>query len=591
MPTVDGPLWCPRHNEERLKLYANYKAHHALLDTLVDNPACSDVTTILGCTALPLLKEWNDCLRLKYNLLTRCIEARVYFSERFFGNDMDFGHKAFWESLVKKRAEVERFLYYVETRAYQLILQAQNALWVLDRDSDAHDSGDCSGYEDESLARDASFHSIESARDAAIDDPLEAVLREKSVEFLEKIRSRLARYCCTPSTSRYHDERLEVIYAYVRRGIFTEPALMFLSQSYDSVMALLNDDNLDLVTLEKIWNAVKTLCVHDIRDAVDDVLRVNREGDYVMVLGGKVFKETSGEEWPLHAWGHMMAIYHCYSCLRTACKTMDEVIAMTRFALFSETALSQSCIKYEYGFDGAKELILAGFIPSDIPLSSPRHSIICTDSGSQSFGPMWEETKRNLSLYGSLSLNDAKAQAFVNGCIRHPDLMVMLRKGADGRVIRSRPVVWTSRKRHARSRSALASVPWEKTRDVVRCEDDDLEEAQPSGWNHEKIADCLMVVLVDSGEGNMGDFVRKLLEIWCQVYHVEDKKELYCALETTFVEAGELEQCTCGRHEITFTPSITQGDVMNAYESLWGTPPPPWLVENPNRFRLATDSF
>jgi len=115
------------------------------------------------------------------------------------------------------------------------------------------------------------------------------------------------------------------------------------------------------------------------------VLRVNREGDYVMVLGSKVFKETSSEEWPLHAWGH---IYHCYSCLRTACKTMDEVISMNRFALFSETALSQSCIKYEYGFDGAKELILAGFIPSDIPLSSPRHSIICVDSGSQSFRPM-----------------------------------------------------------------------------------------------------------------------------------------------------------------------------------------------------------
>ncbi|KAG0703558.1 hypothetical protein DFH29DRAFT_1068537 [Suillus ampliporus] len=590
VPTVDGALWCPRHNEERLKLYTNYKAHHALLDAFVDNPACNDFMTILACAALPLLKEWNDSLRLKYNLLSRCIEARVYFSERFFGNDMDFGHKAFWESLVKKRAEVERLMYYVETRAYQLILQSQNALWVLDREPDVHESADCSGYGDESLGRDASLHSIENDRGAAIEDPLEAVLREKAVEFLEKIRSRLARYCA-PSTSRYHDERLEVIYAYVRRAIFTEPALMFLSQSYDNVMALLSDDNLDLVTLEKIWNAVKTLCVHDIRDAVDDVLRANSEGDYVMVLGGKIFKDASGEEWPLHAWGHMMAIYQCYSCLRMTCKTTDEIIAITRFALFSQTPLTQGCLKYDYGFDGAKELLLAGFIPSDIPLSSPRHSIISTDNGSQSFGPIWEETKRNLSLYAALSLNDAKAQAFVNGCIRHPDLMVMLRKGADGRVIRSRPVVWTSRKRHARSRSALASVPWEKTRDVVRLQDDALEEAQPSGWSQEKIADCLMVVLVDGGEGNMGDFVRKLVEVWCQVYHVNDKEELYHALETPFVEAGELEKCSCDQHEVTFTLPTVCGEVMSAYESLWGTPPPSWLVENPNRFRLATDSF
>ncbi|KAG1799183.1 hypothetical protein EV424DRAFT_1352385 [Suillus variegatus] len=168
-----------------------------------------------------------------------------------------------------------------------------------------------------------------SDRDAAIDNPLDAALREKSVEILEKIR------------------------------IFTEPALTFLSQSYDCVMELLNDDNLDLVTLEKNWNAVKTLRVHDIRDAVDDVLRANKEDDYVMVLEPR--------------WG-------------------------------------------------AKELILAGFIPNNIPLSSPWHSIICTDSDSQLFGSMWKETKRNLFLYGSLSLDDAKAQAFVNGCIQHPEL-------------------------------------------------------------------------------------------------------------------------------------------------------------------------
>ncbi|OAX42210.1 hypothetical protein K503DRAFT_734032 [Rhizopogon vinicolor AM-OR11-026] len=503
---------------------------------------------------------------------------------------MDFGHKTFWASLVRKRAEIEGLMYHVEKRAYQLILQAQDALWVLDRDPDAHESVDCSGYDDESVRRDASFQSTDGDQGAVIEDPLETALREKAIEFREKIRSRLARYCA-PSTSKYHAERLEVISAYVRRAIFTESALMFLSQSYDSVMALLSDDNLDLVTLEKIWTAIKNSCVHDVRDAVDDVLRANDEGDYVMVLGGKVFKDASGEEWPLHAWGHMMAIYQCYSCLRSSCKTVDEIIALTRFVLFSQTSLSLSCLKYTNGFDGAKELILAGFIPRTIPLSSPRHSITCTDSGSYCAGPTWEETKSNLSLYGALSLNDPKAQAFVNACIRHPDLMVMVRKGAGGRVIRSRPVVWTSRKRRARSQSGLASVPWEKTHDVVHCQDGVLEAARPSGWKHQQIADCLMVVLVDGGEGNMGDFVRKLVEIWCRVYRVDDREELYCVLERPFVEAGELEKCTCCHHEITFTLPTIHGNVVSAYDSLWGTTPPPWLVENPNQFRLATDLF
>ncbi|OJA18282.1 hypothetical protein AZE42_05879 [Rhizopogon vesiculosus] len=602
LPTVDDALWCPRHNEERLKLYTNYKAHHALLDAVVDNAACNDAVAIMACTALLPLKEWNDCLRVKYNLLTRGsgLLLRVLFRQ---GHGMmrcaalyieykftcmayqDFGHKTFWASLVRKRAEIERLMYHVEKRAYQLILQAQNALWVLDRDLDAHESVDCSGYDDESVRRDASFQSTDGDQGTVIEDPLETALREKAIEFREKIRSRLVRYCA-PSASKYHAERLEVISAYVRRVIFTEPALMLLSQSYDSVMALLSDDNLDLVTLEKIWTAIKNSCVHDVRDAVDDVLRANDEGDYVMVLGVLFLPPLVLQDGTYLCVQFVSSIKCPYSTYR-----MDEIIAMTRFVLFSQTSLSLSCLKYANGFDGAKELILAGFIPRTIPLSSPRHSITCTDNGSYCPGPTWEETKSNLSLYGALSLNDPKAQAFVNACIRHPDLMVMVRKGAGGRVICSRPVVWTSRKRRARSQSGLASVPWEKTRDVVHCQDGVLEAARPSGWKHPQIADCLMVVLVDGREGNMGDFVRKLVEIWCRVYRVEDREELYCVLERPFVEAGELEKCTCCRHEITFTLPTIHGNVVSAYDSLWRTVPPPWLLENPNRFRLATDSF
>ncbi|KIJ63578.1 hypothetical protein HYDPIDRAFT_29372 [Hydnomerulius pinastri MD-312] len=590
MPTADGALWCPRHNEERHKLYTNYKAHHALLNAYPDNPACHDIVNIMACSTFTLLREWNTYLRGKYNLLTRCIEARVYFSERFFGNDMDFGHKTFWEGLVRKRSEVEKLMFHVETRGYQLILKGQNALWVLEREPDSHESGDCSGYDDRTLGTDTSFHSVEGANGDTIEDPLETVLREKAIEFREKIRTRLARYCA-PSMSRFHDERLRVIYAYVRRAVYKDPALMFHSQSYDSVMALLSDNDLDLVTMERIWNSIKALCVHDVQAAVDDVLRANEEGDHVVVLGGKVFKDVSGEPWPLHAWGHMMAIHQCYSCLRTTCQTIDEVIDLTRYALFSRTPLSQTCLKYDYGFDGSKELILAGFIPSDIPLSSPRHSIVSTECGLLSAGPVWEETKRNLSLYAGLSLNDPKAQAFVNGCFRHSDLMVMVRKGPEGRVIRSKPVVWTSRKRHARSPSGLANISWEKTTDVTRCKDSILEEAQPSGWGHEKIADCLQVVIVDEGDGNMGDFVRKLVQVWCQVYQVNDKDELYAALEGPYEAAGELEKYTCDHHQVTYNIPIIQKDVLNSYQSLWGTMPPAALVEDPNRFRFSSDSF
>lgn len=260
---------------------------------------------------------------------------------------------------------------------------------------------------------------------------------------------------------------------------------------------------------------------------------------------------------------------------------IDEIIDLTRYTLFTRTPLSQTYPKYDFSFDGSRELILAGFIPTDIPLTSPRHSIICKESGSHSAGLVWEETKRNLTLYASLSLTDPMAQAFVNACIRHPDLMVMLRKGADARIIRSSSVVWTARRRHAQSPSGLASVSWEKTTDVVRLSDLALEDTQPFGLAHEKIADCMQVIVVDAGEGTMGDFVRKLVEVWCRVYNVGDKDELYNALRDPYETAGELVEYQ----------KVTGKIALDYYQSLWGCVPSPMLVEDPERFRFRSNSF
>ena len=209
-------------------------------------------------------------------------------------------------------------MFHVETRGYQLILKSQNALWVLEQDTP--ETEDCPGYGDFTDRTNTSFHPADRVEGAAIEDPLEAVLREKAIEFRERIRMCLAWYCAA-STSRFHDERLKVIYAYVRRAIYKDASLMFLSQSYDSVMGLLSDQDLDFVTTEKIWHAISSLRVHDVHSAVDDVLR-STDGDHMAVLGGKVFKDVSGERWPLHAWGHMIAIRPCYSCLRTTCRTV-----------------------------------------------------------------------------------------------------------------------------------------------------------------------------------------------------------------------------------------------------------------------------
>ena len=101
---------------------------------------------------------------------------------------------------------------------------------------------------------------------------------------------------------------------------------MLLAQKYKSVMSLLQSSaNLDVAVVEKLWNAISNLSVFDARAAVDDVLRPREGGDYVVVLGGRVYKDMDCTNWPFHAWGHLTAIYMCYSCVRRTCKTVGSL--------------------------------------------------------------------------------------------------------------------------------------------------------------------------------------------------------------------------------------------------------------------------
>lgn len=66
-------MWCPRHNEERVKLYVNYKAHHAALDAFPEDSICGDIDEVMRCHSLDVLQAWNKALLSKYQLLTRYV--------------------------------------------------------------------------------------------------------------------------------------------------------------------------------------------------------------------------------------------------------------------------------------------------------------------------------------------------------------------------------------------------------------------------------------------------------------------------------------------------------------------------------------
>ncbi|KAJ6624702.1 hypothetical protein B0H10DRAFT_715431 [Mycena sp. CBHHK59/15] len=569
--TKEASRWCPRHDEERIQLYINYKAHHSALDAFPEHSICHSVGAIKGCVSLETIRSWNKALITKYQLLNRCISARAYFTERFFGNDMDFGHKTFWHFLLKQLHTIESLLVEVEKRACALILESQNALWVLDLRIDTSEPvEDCSGHDDGLFS---AIKTDPAPTDVSeIEDPLDVALREKCNLLWEKIKTRLARYCA-PAYSIYYKERIKVIHSCVRRAIYTDAKLLIVAQNYKTVMAMLMDSTLDVLIVEKLWHAIRHLYVHEVRAAIDDVLRpTGGPGEYVMVLGGRVYKDLSDQPFPFHAWGHMTALFMCYSCVRRVCKTVDEIVTLTRFVVLNMNGLSQSNLKYDIPYSGSKVLSLCGFLPNAIDTFPPR-SVISKCNCVYNGAPHWEETGVSYVLCAGLSLTDPKSQVFVNACLRDPSLMVIVRKGAEGRIIKSTDRVWAERMRHANTRAGLRVAEWDPAQ-TVYYQDSVLEEARPQVSVGERITDCFQLVIVDGGEGSMADLVHKITQIWLEkVYNVDDAMALIAVVAMPYVNSGELEiDCRKKRGPTIIVPNL-EADVLAAYKRLWGQAP------------------
>jgi len=130
----------------------------------------------------------------------------------------------------------------------------------------------------------------------------------------------------------------------------------------------------------------------------------------------------------------------------------------------------------------------------------------------------------------------------VNKCLKHPDFMVLARKGAKGRIIKSLPKIWALKVRKGHSKAELATIPWDSVSDVVYFDDSILEEAWPIvSVLGDKLEDCLQVVIVDRGEGEMEDFVLKLEQVWLEVYGARDMYDLLQLLGNPLIESGEID--------------------------------------------------
>ncbi|KAJ7456033.1 hypothetical protein B0H11DRAFT_1739595 [Mycena galericulata] len=488
---------------------------------------------------------------------------------RIDGLVQDFGHRKFWDFLVDQLYATEYLLTVVEQRACGLLLEAQNALWVLDLQRKLPASfKNCSGHKDDLFSSRKDPPPSPTNTDE-VEDPLEMALRDKCSLLWDKIKTRLACYC-TPASSKQYSERIEVIHACVRRAVYTDAKLLVVAQNYKTVMALLTDSTLDVCIVETLWNAIKYLEMHQVRAAIEDVLRPkNGPGKYASVLGGRVYKDLSGQPLPFRAWGHMTAVFKCYTCVRRVCKTVEEVVMLTRFVIMHLGGLNQSNLRYDIPYEGSKVLAVCGFLPNRIAHFPARPVVSkCNCSGL----PHWEESRVTYVLCAGLPLSDAKAQAFVNACLRDPALMVLVRKGAHGRIIRSTARIWARRVRWASTRAGLQTAAWDPAR-TVYYPDTVLNEARPLVHDGAVLQECFQLALFDGGEGSMADFVAHVTRLWLEtVYRVPNVAQLIDEVAAPFVSSGELEIVPGAGCPPTIMPNL-EVDMLTAYKGLWGTAP------------------
>lgn len=238
----------------------------------------------------------------------------------------------------------------------------------------------------------------------------------------------------------------------------------------------------------------------------------------------------------------------------------------TRFVHLCGDGLSQSDSKYQLGFQRFCLFGLCGFIFDGTEDVGKRYQTSKCNCLYKRNTPHWSETKKNFIICAALSLQDPKSQAFVNDCLRHPDFVMFIKKGEKGRVIGPKGGVGATLVRQASTRAGLKRTPWEKAEETTCFVDAVLENCPPRISATEIIEDCYHIAIVDCGEGEIKDFVEKIVQIWLKVYGMENFWDLLGAIADVYIKMGELqlsEGVVKSREE----------DILKSYKLLWGRGP------------------
>ncbi|KAF8574913.1 hypothetical protein K439DRAFT_800698 [Ramaria rubella] len=441
------------------------------------------------------------------------MDARTRFSERFFGNDMDFGHKLHHEKLQTLRDELEHLLAETEQRGYELLLASQNALWALEPVEKTEEIC-CEPTHNCELKQTESPNDLSGSVEPSIDeDPLEAFYQAKIATLRMGIKEFLALHM-TVKASKYIQERREVLWALVRRVVFQHASLMLLAQRFDSVETFLFSDVLEVAALEKILDTlVGKNC--PVFGAIEDVFRLNKNGKRVRILGGYVYQKLHGCYTSLYrVWAHTLALGPCYNCVRgNTCKSVDQVIDWDKWFTLMTVGVNDKTVDFpDPQGNQLAQLKLCGVTPylmGDIPKAK-------IEKLNVQGGVVWEEEEdgRNVIALG-LSLHDPKAMEFLNKCLSNPDFSVMWRKGPNGPISQPPDGLVSHRFRIATSRARLRYAPWKEQ----KLETTLLEECYyVLKTDRKRHNDCYQIAITDKIKRPLQDFLQCLVEICYAVY-------------------------------------------------------------------------
>jgi hypothetical protein len=83
------------------------------------------------------------------------------------------------------------------------------------------------------------------------------------------------------------------------------------------------------------------------------------------------------------------------------------------------------------------------------------------------------------------------------------------------------------------------------------------------------IEDCFQVAIVDCGEGDMKEFINKLVDIWLKIYGLEDLRDIMYIIVQGYIETGELQICEKENKLVR----NREEEVLTSYKLLWGRDP------------------